>query len=460
MGRLTAPVARAPEEGVRPLPAVTSCIAGLVRVQLSAYLRISHQGEDGHASPRFRMPRRSARRPATAVRDQTPASSSGPSDLPHSQNEDVAVAAARIVEERGLSDVSAGYAGVYLADGRVVVRALTQQGAVRLTHSLDPNLIVFRQAEQLLEILRQRSENVAGQADSLALSGGITITNYGIDREANTLYVGVVNNSERKTAQVRALLGQDVIVQDAEPGQYLSRLDDSAPWNGGDFITDGGVTCTSGPPVVSNVTGKNYLLTAGHCFAGGTSVLNGTPEYPVSGTRTRVGGVSSRDWAPNSIDSELIDTSQNGGSSRLVWRGGGWTSNTQYRAYQSGGEQALQGQHVCASGAFEGETCNLLVTTGSGEACAGPSYSRSCKQDRAQIDPVSLTSVVGEGDSGGPVYIRQNDGRVYSVGTISSSGGNIVPCRVLPAKRTCYNAFYFTDMGWIRAKWNVSVKVS
>jgi hypothetical protein len=97
---------------------------------------------------------------------------------------------------------------------------------------------------------------------------------------------------------VAGLAGVRLVFVHGAPMAPLSRGDDSAPFIGGDDITDLTYACTAGIALEKKSTGEDYVLTASHCFSDGEDIYNG------NGTHT-VGVVTSAD-KPH--DAEIIDT--------------------------------------------------------------------------------------------------------------------------------------------------------
>lgn len=66
----------------------------------------------------------------------------------------------------------------------------------------------------------------------------------------------------------------------AEQGIMYNRLDDTAPWVGGDAVSDGSNLCTLGVPALRKSNNSPVLLTAGHCFAQNAEIVTGTGSIP------------------------------------------------------------------------------------------------------------------------------------------------------------------------------------
>jgi hypothetical protein len=115
-------------------------------------------------------------------------------------------------------------------------------------------------------------------SDQQYLAGhGVQLAQWGPDSITNRVMVHLVRYSAATAAVVRARYGCAVIVAPgAQPlAQVTSRVNDRAPFSGGDFIVTPvapGVVaqCTGGPIVrLSKTAGIFRMLTAGHCTGHG-----------------------------------------------------------------------------------------------------------------------------------------------------------------------------------------------
>lgn len=236
---------------------------------------------------------------------------------------------------------------------------------------------------------------------------------------------------------------------------FASRQADVAPWNGGDFIyTGSGIPyCTSGPPVHSQGTGKDYLLTAGHCWDNGTPVYNGwhDPNGALHGSGTFMGTAKYSDYDANSnLDAAFVEVLS--GASTLDWRTSA-SSTAQVNVSPSLGG----GASVCASGAYEGEVCGAQINAAFDGYCYFDGTFKVCGIVRAAKAGIA---VAGSGDSGGPIY-RVTPSGGLDVAGIVKGGGDLFYCPNMTAgARYCSDTLYYTEIGLILNKNKVTVKTS
>lgn len=233
------------------------------------------------------------------------------------------------------------------------------------------------------------------------------------------------------------------------------RLADTAPWNGGDFITtkyEG--TCTSGPPGYRQADGREFIITAGHCGPATRAVFNlrDTGSGFVGGGG-RVGTIVYNDYPTyGGLDVAIIDTQAYGGSSSLDWR-----SNTVSAAQQSWANPA-ENQKVCSSGAYELEVCNATVTNVDG--CYWVEQEPGVETYHCHISrAVNYNTVLaGEGDSGGPVYSVDTTTLKLNVKGIVTAVGTARPCIRYPDPgRVCSSIMFFTDIVPILQKYGMAL---
>ncbi|GHJ45820.1 hypothetical protein Cs7R123_31620 [Catellatospora sp. TT07R-123] len=184
-----------------------------------------------------------------------------------------------------------------------------------------------------------------------------------------------------------------------------SRLDDTAPWNGGTRIripgtAKGTLGCTSGFGVLKG--GQSYLLTASHCM----NPTNVAYDY----ANERIGGVYADNW-----DHDI--TMINARGSAMIFDGPAATSNTKV-VRSSGG--VVVNELLCQSGSTSGVLCGLKTQAGSYTAYGCDSdddcFSMHDLSRAAQVDGLQSCR---EGDSGGPVYSLDGSG-VRVKGTVTA----------------------------------------
>lgn len=183
----------------------------------------------------------------------------------------------------------------------------------------------------------------------------------------------------------------------------FSRTDDIAPFWGGAGITSAGPICSAGFPVTS-AWGSRFMVTAGHCFALGGTVLT------ESGSNT-MGIVVDRDLFPP-FDLELISGSSYDSS---VYVGPVVTSAS--KRISSGADPVVGVNGYCFSGRTSGERCNQTTDSITAQVCTAS----GCKS------PVIRFSGGGApqgGDSGSPFYfVGSVPGIVFIRGMVIATNG-------------------------------------
>ena len=307
----------------------------------------------------------------------------------------------------------------------------------------------FVRTQHSLAWLLALERRIARDNRPLAASG-IHLVMWGPDISTGRERLDVVDLTRQDADELALRYGsENLLLRSVPPKSYpilaVDRGHDLPPWNGGDFITD--VTtgdCSSGFGVTDS-SGEQYLLTAGHCYPVGDAVLNGavTQNY---GTFTSMGTVSANSFSAQ-LDAELVDTSVLG-SSRITFIG---SSTSPQEAINSGTASNIAGNQVCQDGAFEGQICGLVIQSG-GPMCINesePGGPTSTVCEIYQANNPSGGIAVGQGDSGGPV-ISFNGTPMYGNGIVTALGGNITNCptwQVQPG-RICGSELFYTDLGF------------
>lgn len=280
--------------------------------------------------------------------------------------------------------------------------------------------VSIRVAKHGFNYLEHQTE-LAGTAISKLRDSGLSITNYGPNVASGEFEVGVRHKTPLIEEQIRASLGDDVVVYDTSnqtaSSPYFSRSSDVAPWYGGDLIRQGDgasqVGC-SGGFIVHSANGYDYMATAGHCFDGGT-VYNGgsTQAGAPSGSGMAIGPetVSNYNDSSNGYVDEGFIRLTDGGAGRVY---SGYTSTMPV----GGNFYAAQGDVLCVDGAYSDQRCGGTVLSSGFDGCAY--YDNGTKA--CHVFTVSMAGELsGPGDSGGPVYLNSS-GSVFAAGIVS--GGN------------------------------------
>jgi hypothetical protein len=278
----------------------------------------------------------------------------------------------------------------------------------------------------------------------------------------NKVVLEVVAPTQEEVTRLQGLFGADRIVVHAVenlPGLRGSdRLHDAPAWNGGDFITsryEG--TCTSGPPGHRIADGRDFLITGGHCWPVSRYVYN-ERNYPDSaGGHGVVGRTVYSDYGTyGGLDAAIIDAQNYGGSSRLDWR------NYNVSAPQQQWSDPPENGSVCISGAYELEKCHTTVTDVDMCKYYVDDRTTHCHMSRA----VNYnTTLVGQGDSGGPVYsVDTNTLKLRDYGEFSyleaAPGQSLYPCPTLSSAgdpRYCAHIAYFTDIVPVLKKYGMAL---
>jgi hypothetical protein len=378
-----------------------------------------------------------------------------PPEPPHGQSiEDVAGR----VQQRAAG--SAALAAVQVAaDGRTV-QVFTTDTSEAFRRSLigtDPaSGIVFRAVTHNAAELDALQDRI--RADEPALRAhGVHLVSVFPAPEIDGLKVTV----EHLTPAVRTALqsryhGIASIVEGRPMVSYASRLNDAAPWNGGDVLSmDNGGDCTSGPGVVDSA-GRTLMLTAGHCFIEGTAGRTGyvyrvfQKSHFVGGdTNTAAIGMASAERTTNGYDVATIDARSFGHD----WRTAQLTDNSTAVRQAAVGSGRV-GLKMCVSGAFSGENCNAQITSAGGTIWVG---------GVPFIHMVEATNpgvvLSGPGDSGAPVYEVHSSGLFIFGMLLGGTGG--LDCQyynnIDGRPGNCGDTIAFQDMTSIAVHLHVSL---
>jgi hypothetical protein len=238
---------------------------------------------------------------------------------------------------------------------------------------------------------------------------GVQLTEWGPDPASGKVKIYLTHYTDAARLALQARYGSDVVVatESMPRPTPLSRSNDTSPFWGGDFITTPLGGCTSGPTVVGNASGINYMLTAGHCARVGDVIKT----HGVT-----MGTVTNRRLCSPCIDSETV----NGSYGREVW-GGGSTSSTFY--YEDGAlfAQPNQGSAslVTNDSAYTGELRGIAVQA------VNQSVTFTDGITRRYLTRVYKNGqvIVHAGDSGGPWI--QHEGSTAYVKVVGTTVGGI-----------------------------------
>ncbi|HEX8002123.1 MAG TPA: hypothetical protein VF519_05460 [Mycobacteriales bacterium] len=265
--------------------------------------------------------------------------------------------------------------------------------------------------------------------------------------EMNKVGVGIAGYTPEKAALIasRYPKGMVVVTPEGRAEQFYSRGYDTSPWNGGSFIyTSSGKYCSAGPAVKSS-TGKEYILTAGHCYVSpGTTVSTYTrstwQRYPGRADPPFMGNAKAENPAINTdgYDLAVISVDEGGGASALNFRTDPPTADG------SGSPQkrtitGVIGTRLCMSGAYSGERCAAGVDIFNATFIPGKrAYQPHIIHANRLVRDDPAVSLAGQGDSGGPVYQVQSDGLAIS-GIILGGQANVDGDGDWTVKTPCWN---------------------
>ena len=217
--------------------------------------------------------------------------------------------------------------------------------------------------------------------------------------------------------------------------------------------TTGGV-CSTGFAVLSGVNGR--LLSAAHCdLSGDGSWWDGTKSdyFTYGGSYV---DVRQHDW-----ESLLIDPV--GGTQGKV-HGGPWnatSSDPHYKQSVAAASATGSTDVVCTSGANSGEHCGIAIVDPTA-LFSCPSTGYDCYGSIGEI-PSHTAVAIAQGDSGGPVYAYNADGRVRAKGIISGFyTGTEVTCPSLangPGPDCSYQVIY-VGINSLLSFWGVTLETS
>lgn len=197
------------------------------------------------------------------------------------------------------------------------------------------------------------------------------------------------------------------------------RFVDFPPYAGGALITRGGTSCSSAFGVTGNNGAATYMLTAAHCGEGtwrtGRVVTSNGSVYQ----NTLGNTIPTRDLAH---DGQAILTPA--GSSPYVYVGAGINpdngdlgSNTVVQV--AGASYTTNGNRVCNGGSYSGTICSIEVVATVATVTYDPPVNGVGRMTNMGIAQRLGSAAVGNGDSGGPVYMPNSNGTVIANGIVS-----------------------------------------
>lgn len=336
------------------------------------------------------------------------------------------VADLEVLEEFVEDTDPSGYGGIWLSDGTIRIAFKTADAArdreiAELVAT--PERLRFERVARSEDELLAIKEQVIAAKSELA-SEGVTITGAGLDTSTNRVVIGVTDATPSTEAAVHKRFEPNSVVVSEIPFAVASSRDDyGPPWAGGMTLTG---TCSGSSDcalancsanfqtkqVINNLV-FYFLLTAGHCFANGTAVLNGigVPVGDVNGS-----------WFYNYTDADVekIRIAPVAADTRII---------TKYPATRvvtgSRGSQTVGETGICKSGITTDETC------GWGNAYVHHDF-YVCLDASCSVQIYMRDHVVAQrsspglnfGDSGGPVYRYDGTGGVTGYGIVSAQSSD------------------------------------
>lgn len=307
---------------------------------------------------------------ALAALPAAPAASAAPAAAP-----DVAATADRLTRALG-----AQAAGAYLdASGRLTVNVLGAEAAARVRAAGATPRLVTRSSARLAGV--QAALDAAGNAPAGA--------SWGVDLASNAVLVSVpAGRGAAFVARARSF-GAAVRVERTPAVQTQA-------FYGGQAILRSGSRCSAGFNTRSG-SGRNYVLTAGHC-----TDLGGT--WTTSGGQT-IGPVAASSFPGNDYGAIRISS-----PATLDPRGG----VLHYGAFRdiTGAGRVLVNSSACKTGSTTGTTCGIVQA-----------YNVTVNYAEGTVFGLTRTSICTQpGDSGGAMYAGSLAQGITSGGTIGGCG--------------------------------------
>src|ERR1700677_274860 len=267
-------------------------------------------------------------------------------------------------------------------------------------------------------------------------------------------HIGVVGLTTAKARVLdRLFSGNRIVLQDLSESQapraLANRVNDDAPWNGGDNLTGSSDGTHSGRTSGVGITyeGFQYMVTAAHCYKPRWEIYNEFVD--VSRPDNFMGTETSRDVRNGGDDTALV---------RMPVSGNIWTGVIGQPVPKpvAGDATNTDGYTVYNEGAYSGEVAATVVSSYYG--CMLLSGYTGLSGSRKECNLVQATSsgIDGQdGDSGGPGN-RYTGGRLMVTGIVSAGGGATITCQYNiqyehdqdPAQ-SCYRTLYYTAMNEI-----------
>lgn len=291
----------------------------------------------------------------------------------------------------------------------------------RINSKVDARLINVVRGKKSRQQLKKEISDIVG-------SSGLPFT---VSLAGSSVDGGVIELAVDKPAAARAYFASPAVAQrraaagatearitQAPPSRPLTRWNDSSPFYAGAALgppSGGRSNCTSGIPAVSTWDGRQWLVTAGHCYDVGDHVSAAGGNY--------IGQVK---YDLPAIDAAFIEAP----TYRYTWDG---VDATGYSRYLNGVRNVAVGDFTCQLGYNSKVVCNIR-TVYAGNA----SWTVNGTTVWGSYGVPHYGGIVGRGgDSGGPViYINNAESRQLN-GIVSVGYG-------CDSAKDCY-----TGLGWV-----------
>jgi streptogrisin D len=283
--------------------------------------------------------------------------------------------------DRLTTSLGAQGAGAYLeASGRLTVNVLSAGAAAQARAAGATPRLVTRSLTRL--------NQVKAALDATAAPVGAS---WGVDVPSNTVLVTMPAGAGAAFEARARSFGSAVRVQ-------RTRAVHTQAFYGGQAILRGGSRCSAGFNTRSG-SGRNYVLTAGHC-----TNLGGT--WTTSGGQT-IGPVAASSFPGNDFGAIRISNPASLDPRGGVLNGGAFQDIT-------GASRVPVGTRACKTGSTTGTTCGNVQA-----------YNVTVRYAEGTVYGLTRTSICTQpGDSGGAMFYNNLAQGITSGGTIGGCGGN------------------------------------
>ncbi|MFJ3900694.1 hypothetical protein [Streptomyces sp. NPDC090025] len=235
---------------------------------------------------------------------------------------------------------------VYLTDTSPAQTARFRAAAHRANPQADTGLLHVRQAKKSAKALRAEIDALTHRANL-----PFTVSLAGSSPDGSRIQLSVDKPAAARTylasptvTAARTADATPVTVSQAAPSAPLNRWNDSSPFYAGAALGPASGDrsyCTSGIPAISTWDGRQWLVTAGHCYNVNDNVWTAGGTY--------IGQVK---FKKPELDSVFIETPTN----RYTWDG---VDAAGYTRYLNGVRNVAVGDFTCQLGYNSKVVCNI-----------------------------------------------------------------------------------------------------